>query len=649
MAIGDLNVRIGATIKGLQAGLKSAERELKTFARQTNNLGNSLTLGLSVPLAGIGAAAVQAFAQFEGLKNGLTAIAGSAQEAEAQLTRLRKIALQPSINLEQAVKSSIQLQSVGFEAEEAERAISQFAKAATLSNAGADGLEEVVRQITQINSKGAILASDLRVITDRIPVVGLALQDAFGTNNVELIRESGISAREFTDRLIDAIEASKVFQAAQGGLATQIENFGIGLKESGVALGEAIAKSINLGATLEKLTGFVNKVVEGFKALKPEQQKAIVQIGLLVVAVGPAVKVISLLATAVLALTSPLNIAIGIIVALAAGFIYAYNTSESFRGGLFAIAEAAKVVFSAVSASAKAFVEGFQALGQGEFKKAAASFGEALIIANPINFAATYGADLAAALAAGFTKGVGAKKLSVDDLLDQATGKSKGGPTLDLSGAGGKKKKQKLDQDFFDVSAEIPVIPTLDLRGVGDIRITEEFKKAFAQIPADVLNADNSLKGLADRLTNAVLPALKETITAIPSSSKAFQDLALQFENIDRTAALFGDTANALPEKLSLVNNLKGVGAIIAGVALIAVATAARAGLNKQAERFAAGGIVTAPTYGLVGEAGPEAIIPLRKLGDVTGMGNMELVTRVSGDDLYLIMQRATTRKNRIG
>jgi hypothetical protein len=34
---------------------------------------------------------------------------------------------------------------------------------------------------------------------------------------------------------------------------------------------------------------------------------------------------------------------------------------------------------------------------------------------------------------------------------------------------------------------------------------------------------------------------------------------------------------------------------------------------------FAKGGIVTSPTYGVFGEAGPEAIIPLSKLGDMTG------------------------------
>lgn len=48
---------------------------------------------------------------------------------------------------------------------------------------------------------------------------------------------------------------------------------------------------------------------------------------------------------------------------------------------------------------------------------------------------------------------------------------------------------------------------------------------------------------------------------------------------------------------------------------------------------FASGGIVTSPTIGLVGEAGPEAIIPLSQMG---GMGGVYITINgdVSGDDL---------------
>jgi len=45
--------------------------------------------------------------------------------------------------------------------------------------------------------------------------------------------------------------------------------------------------------------------------------------------------------------------------------------------------------------------------------------------------------------------------------------------------------------------------------------------------------------------------------------------------------------------------------------------------------KFAEGGIVTKPTLGMVGEAGPEAIIPLSKMGDMGG--KTELHFHVAG------------------
>lgn len=762
MAIGDLNVRIGATIQGLQQGLKTAERELNRFANKTNALGNSLTLGVSLPLAGLGAAAVKAFADFESLELGLTAITGSAEEAGKQLDRLRKIALQPSVNLEQAVKASVQLQTVGFNAEQAENAISQFAKAATLSGAGAEGLAAIVKQITQINSKGRILQEDIGIILENVPSVGIAIKDAFGDTSVEAIRASGVSAREFTDTIIQAIEQSEQFQAAQGGLSTQIENFGIALKESLVVLGKSISESINLGDALEKLAGFVAKAVDSFKNMTPEMQRTVVQIGLLLLSIGPVIKGVSLLVSGVTALLNPMNLIIVAVVALAAGFIYAYNNSEKFRGSIFALGAAAGEIFKILGEAAAALAKGFKQVGEGDFGGAVSSFGEFIKKGNPIGIAITEGERLAKAYRDGFAKGVGAEELSVQDLVNKVTGGGGAkGPILDLSGAGGKKEKFKPQP--LEITGEI--IPTLALGSEGLLgqsaeavaRTTEAFKQAFAEIPETIRTSDQSLQGFLTRVNEELTPVLLSTVEPAQSTTQLFQDLALTFERIDQQAAIFGDTSQALKDKLSalkeainvaveegnitavaalteqyndLANSVALVGteineviergkrltglsvlkdvfggisdeiirtakagetsfARLGAAALRAAADVVRAKLIEAVVAYAAdafkklgifgvflaaaaggvvgaiftklvtsvgvpafaeGGIVTGPTVGLVGEAGPEAIIPLRKFDQVVGgMQSGELVARVSGDDLYLIYQRAAQRKGRIG
>jgi tape measure domain-containing protein len=63
---------------------------------------------------------------------------------------------------------------------------------------------------------------------------------------------------------------------------------------------------------------------------------------------------------------------------------------------------------------------------------------------------------------------------------------------------------------------------------------------------------------------------------------------------------------------------------------------------------FAQGGIVTRPMLGVVGEAGPEAIIPLDKLKDFQGQGGElrgEVVIR--GTDLAILLERANNQRRR--
>tara|TARA_R100000664_G_C2758654_1_gene147749 strand:+ start:3794 stop:5842 length:2049 start_codon:yes stop_codon:yes gene_type:complete len=67
---------------------------------------------------------------------------------------------------------------------------------------------------------------------------------------------------------------------------------------------------------------------------------------------------------------------------------------------------------------------------------------------------------------------------------------------------------------------------------------------------------------------------------------------------------------------------------------------------------FAEGGIVTGPTMGLVGEAGPEVIFPLSKLESFMGQGTAQQVQVqgvISGNDIHLSNNRTINNLNRVG
>jgi hypothetical protein len=67
---------------------------------------------------------------------------------------------------------------------------------------------------------------------------------------------------------------------------------------------------------------------------------------------------------------------------------------------------------------------------------------------------------------------------------------------------------------------------------------------------------------------------------------------------------------------------------------------------------FADGGIISGPTLGLMGEypgarSNPEVVAPLNKLKDMIGGGG-NLTTRVSGQDLLIMLDRAETNRGRV-
>ena len=63
---------------------------------------------------------------------------------------------------------------------------------------------------------------------------------------------------------------------------------------------------------------------------------------------------------------------------------------------------------------------------------------------------------------------------------------------------------------------------------------------------------------------------------------------------------------------------------------------------------MAEGGIVTGPTTALIGEAGAEAVIPLDKMAGMMGSQTVNVIGKISGDDIVLVSDRAKQNRTRI-
>lgn len=146
---------------------------------------------------------------------------------------------------------------------------------------------------------------------------------------------------------------------------------------------------------------------------------------------------------------------------------------------------------------------------------------------------------------------------------------------------------------------------------------------AFGNLIGDLANGTGGLEEFTNNILTIIadfLSSMGKALIAAAIATKAFQDLLI---------------ANP-------------VAAIGAGIAAVAASVVVR-NYAEQGPKFANGGIVSGPTYGLMGEypnanRNPEVIAPLDKLksmlGDTSGGGGYVAETTIKGKDLALVLRR---------
>jgi len=294
MAIGKLLLKLGIDTTNLDKELGKVEKSMTKFGQNMSNLGSTLTQSLTLPIIGVGAAALKSFADMEKLQNGLIAIMGSSEGAAVELEKLRKVAENPGLALPEVVKASASLQSVGMNADAARETITQFGNAVARAGGGAEQFDGVVLALSQISAVGKVTQEDLNQIKERLPEFARVMKEEFGVVTAEGIRELGISSEEFIKRSVGALGN---LERANGGLANTFDNLKDNVGASLAELGKAINETLNLEAVVATFSAGLQRLVDGFKSLNPETQGFIVKAGLIIAAIGPAIFIVGKLIT----------------------------------------------------------------------------------------------------------------------------------------------------------------------------------------------------------------------------------------------------------------------------------------------------------------------------------------------------------------
>lgn len=292
-AVGYLLLDTSKWTKGLseaQQGLKSFNDKTATSADKFTAMGNSLTsvgkgltLGVTAPLAGLGAAAVKTAADFESAMSNLEAISGATAE---EMDLLNKKAQ------EMGAKTK-------FSASEAAQALTYMAMAGWKTEDMLDGIEGVMSLAA---ASGEDLATTSDIVTDALTAFGLTASDtqmfvdtlamaANATNtSVSMLGESfkyvapvagtlGYSVQDVGAALgfmaNSGIKASQAGTALRGALTRMIkptEMSGTAMEKLGLMTGNTVTAMVNADGSMKSFRETMVILREKFSTLTEAEQ-----------------------------------------------------------------------------------------------------------------------------------------------------------------------------------------------------------------------------------------------------------------------------------------------------------------------------------------------------------------------------------------
>jgi hypothetical protein len=455
------------------------------------------------------------------------------------------------------------------------------------------------------------------------------------------------------------------------------------LRNAGIELGAALLPLVT------KIAQFITKAINSFRDLSSETKTAILTITALVAASGPIITGIGMISAVIGALLSPVGLVIGAIVLLIGltikfwdeirpvlvktinYFIDLYNESTLFRGVIQYAILSFKNLWTIVKAVFGGLLDYLKSVG--EFWVAVFTFDY-----QGVKAAIKKGIGVVADVIDETIDGI---KDNFDDALENTftpkekiefvteEGLQKG---IDNITEPVKKAWAKLTGMFtFAGGAGTSTPSTTTTETTEDAGVTEEqvtttqdrlSKMALAwqqysvQVQANSEMAAQAITNMVDSIIHEGIMRLGESLVTGQSAFEGFGVFVLgafasTAEQLGKMAISIGFTVSAIQKALA---SMSGPVAVAAGVALLALAGAARGKMkqiaaNQQQVKLAKGGLAYGESLAVVGDnpnarMDPEVIAPLSKLQgmlDKANGGAVEVYGRISGQDILLSSEKA--------
>ena len=635
-AIGFLNFKFGADLKGFDRAMKKAQKNLKRFGKNVEKTGKTLTTNLTLPILALGAASVKAFdEQAKAETKLLTALKGRTDVQQRLIEQAKQLQEITLFGDEETIAAQSMLAMMGLE-------------------------EEAIRNlIPLIQDFAAAKEMDLVTAADLVAKSMGSSTNALSRYGIEITGTVGSS-----ERLNTAVtQLTEKF----GGQAEEIAKIGAGpLIQMKNQLGDLAEElGMRLMPYVNQFVGFMKELIKKFDELTNSQKDNIVKWALIIAAIGPALIIFGKLVVGVT----------GLIKLFAALRIALLATSGAFKALTVAMAKnPIGLLITLLTTAAAAYL-----LLETNTKKASRAQKE-------FNGVTESTEDAVKRL----SKSVGdmgkdSFQLQIEEIEDLIK-KIKGFEIKEsqfTKGVGLSKKDKKQIQDLnmllfqlkqkqFEAKKEADDLANSmdNLRGtvvdLGDDveEVSDDWTKNMSLITDPIVwdQVARSMSPIEDQFKGMIVWQTKLT------QGQELAKAGFQMFGDVLTSSL--DSALNSQEKffdVFIKNIKKAITSLLVQLAVMtlisAIMPATLGGLGKTAftkggimtnlgklmniPAMADGGVVMGPQMALIGEAGPEAVIPLDQLKNYGGAQQVEVIGKISVTDIFLSNRNTGTNRQR--
>jgi len=702
--LGDLIVRVGADTREFNKELGKIQRQIRQTSDNIMDMGKSMTMGVTLPIVGLGAAAVKAAADLETMETQFISLTGGAEQAGAMVDQLNQFAAATPFQIEEIAGAARQLLAAGTDISQVNEQLGFLGDIAATSG---ESIEDITAIFAKVQAKGKVELENLNQLAERGIPIFTALSEATGLLPSQL-GAGAVSVEQFNATLRGFAEEGgfaygameRLSQTAAGKFSTALDN----LKQAGASLGNVLLPYVT--AAIDKVT----ELAAGFMKLDDSTKTTIVVVAAIAAAIGPAVIAFGALHKGFVAINLVLPMLQAGIMRMHAAIMANPYVAAAAAIGILA---AAMLTYKDSADKARAAKEDFDnsikdKTGRAAMEAIAAAMRDTNVqladarrkYAELKRVQEAQGANISDRTVSQITETAELVRVLDDQVRAyqrqyQEASKQEQQRIRDTKTMNEQTVARQANVEVSD--KELNKLKELELARLKEAHAMDLVAQEMRELQTQALlepGAGANMPILDAELDLFEIPGLEEEVWEAPTQSaeEYFENLARIRERMTElatTSAMWGSqVGNVMGQIVMGTEGAKEAFKELASSAVDAAFNAATAlaiqasaqtavsagpaaaiilpalitagmGLMKSVfaniMQFADGGIISGPTLGLMGEysgarTNPEVVAPLDKLRSMIGGagGNVVVTGRISGNDILFINERASLDRGRI-